>query len=372
MSTRPTPPATDPTAAGAEPAGSGGVWSARDTTPGEIEAALRELLKERHAESASFVPARVLNLVVVADREWRGEVQNRLERVGRYHASRTILCAVEPGREQIDARATMITADESLEPGQLAVGHEQVVLDVGPNHLDHLATIVDPLVVTDLATLVWSPHGHPDAVDSLLPIAQIVLIDSVGEPDPACAVQRAKQLAERAYIVDLAWLRSTPWRERVAAAFDPDQLRGELDRISTVTARHRSDSAIAGLLFLGWLAERLGWEPSSMRSQDGKMHGSALAPGHEVALRLEPDATMHAPGLAGITIETASGMTFSLDRGPGGMTARRRGREGRAREWTVMGASRGEYGILGEGIRQALLRDKLYAPALFAAERMVA
>ena len=31
-------------------------------------------------------------------------------------------------------------------------------------------------------------------------------------------------------------------------------------------------------------------------------------------------------------------------------------------EWTVMGASRGEAGILGEGIRQALLRDKSYGP----------
>jgi hypothetical protein len=30
----------------------------------------------------------------------------------------------------------------------------------------------------------------------------------------------------------------------------------------------------------------------------------------------------------------------------------------------VLGASRGEGGILGEGVRQALLRDPTYAPAL--------
>jgi hypothetical protein len=36
-----------------------------------------------------------------------------------------------------------------------------------------------------------------------------------------------------------------------------------------------------------------------------------------------------------------------------------------------MGASRGEAGILGEGIRQALLRDKMYAPALAAAEQLL-
>ena len=39
------------------------VWSAQDTSPDEIEAALRELLRQRHAEDATYVPARVLNLV---------------------------------------------------------------------------------------------------------------------------------------------------------------------------------------------------------------------------------------------------------------------------------------------------------------------
>ena len=50
----------------------------------------------------------------------------------------------------------------------------------------------------------------------------------------------------------------------------------------------------------------------------------------------------------------------------------RRTRRGGEREWTVLGASRGEGGILGEGIRQALVRDPTYAPALAAAAAMVA
>ena len=58
-----------------------GRWAAEDTSPGAIEAYLRELLKERFAEHDTFAPARVLNLVVVADDEWKGEIQNRLDRV---------------------------------------------------------------------------------------------------------------------------------------------------------------------------------------------------------------------------------------------------------------------------------------------------
>ena len=37
----------------------------------------------------------------------------------------------------------------------------------------------------------------------------------------------------------------------------------------------------------------------------------------------------------------------------------------------MLGASRGEAGILGEGIRQALLRDPTYMPALMAARAML-
>jgi Glucose-6-phosphate dehydrogenase subunit len=349
---------------------SGSVWAGRNTRPSEIEAALRELLKERHARSEAYAPARVLNLVVVADREWRGEIQNRLDRVGRYHASRTVLCSVEPRRDTIDAWATS-EGERPGKPTDISVLHEQVVLDVGPRHLEHLETIVDPLLVTDLPTVVWSPHGHPESVDALLGLAQIVLIDSISEPDPVAAVERAKQLAERAYLVDLAWLRSTPWRERVASTFDPRQWRGELGKISSVTVRHRPDSGVAGLLLLGWLASRLEWGTGSLLSRNGALYGTAHAHRQDVALRLDPDETISAPGLAGIAIETSSGLSISLDRGDGGLAARRRLPEGRESSWTVMGASRGEAGILGEGIRQALLRDMTYGPALSAAQSML-
>ena len=350
----------------------GGVWSEQDTTPAAIEAALRELLAEQYARDEAYVPARVINLVAVVDREWRGEILNRLEGMGRYHPSRTILCAVEDGRTTIDASVAMTTECEGgRKPGEIALTRERILLDLGPRHLENLNTIVDPLVVTDIATVVWSPHGHPEAVDALLQLTQVVLVDSVNEPEPAAAVARACSLAQEAYVVDLAWLRSTPWRERVAATFDPPQWREELRRISSVTVRHHAQSGVAGLLFCGWLASRLGWKPSSLMSANGALKGRAEARRQDVELALVPDAKMAVPGLAGIQIGTASGMTISLDRGPGGLSARREDRKGRTSTWTVLGASRGEAGILGEGIRQALLRDPTYAHALERAGAMV-
>jgi glucose-6-phosphate dehydrogenase assembly protein OpcA len=344
-------------------------WAAQDTTPGEIEAALRSMLKERHAENESFAPARVLNMVCVVDKAWSGEVANRLRRVGRYHASRTVVLAVDPGRTKLDAVAT-IASDVHPKAGEHALLRETVIVDVGEKHLPALDTIVDPLVITDLPTLLWSPHGHPEAIDKLLPLGQVVLLDSLDEPDLHDALSRAHELSHKAYVVDLAWLRSTPWRERVAATFDPDHLRPDLRIISSVTVRHNPDSTAAGLLLLGWLASRLGWEPSKLIPRNGSLAGKAHSRRQDVELCLQPDTTQTVRGLAGLTLETASGRHLELDRGPGGLRARYRNRKGDEREWTVLGASRGEPGILGEGIRQALLRDSTYGPALHAANAL--
>jgi glucose-6-phosphate dehydrogenase assembly protein OpcA len=342
------------------------VWSASDTSPAEVEAAIRRLVVERHQENAGYVPARALNMVCVVDRQWSGEVANRLRRVGRYHASRTVVCAIEPRRRTIDAVAS-VASDTEPERGEFALLRETIVITIGERHVPALDTIVAPLVVSDLSTVLWSPHGHPEAVDALLPLTQSVLYDSVDDPDPRAALHRACDLADRTYLVDLAWLRTTPWRERVAAYFDPPQVRRLLGAISAVTVRHNPDSEVPALLTLGWLSAQLGWRPGGLVRHDGGYAGTARARRQDVTVRMQ-EVHQGVPGLEAVEIETADGASFSLARGPGGLTARRVAPDGQERTWTVLGASRGEGGILGEGIRQALLRDPTYPRALRCAK----
>jgi glucose-6-phosphate dehydrogenase assembly protein OpcA len=345
------------------------VWSEQGTTPDAIEGALRGMLAARHAESGSFVPARVLNMIAFVEDAWSGEIANRLRGVGRYHASRLLVLSYEPGRERLDARAT-IASDEDPTPGALALLRETVIVKIGDRHLRDLITIADPLVITDLPTLLWSPHGHPEAVEMLLALAQAVLLDSVDEPLWREAIDRAGALSARTYVVDLAWLRSTPWRERVAATFDPPRLRGELDAIRSVSVRHHPASTVAAMLLVGWLATRLGWQVGPLKGRGGALAGTAQAAGGTVKLSLDAAPEQQVRGLAGLTMQTDSLRGLSLDRGPGGLHARISD-EGGERRWTIPGASRGEAGILGEGIRQALLRDPTYGPALGAAKAML-
>jgi hypothetical protein len=108
-----------------------------------------------------------------------------------------------------------------------------------------------------------------------------------------------------------------------------------------------------------------------MRAEGDVLSGTAQAERQEIALRLQAAPEQLVRGLAGLSIETASGIQLRLDRGTGGLRAHQRDAEGREHEWTILGASRGEAGILGEGIRQALLRDPTYRPALQAAQQML-
>jgi glucose-6-phosphate dehydrogenase assembly protein OpcA len=347
------------------------LWSEQGTTPDAIEAALRQLLIEAHTEREEVVPARVLNMIVFVDLDWTGEIANRLRGVGRYHASRLVVLAYEPKRERLDARVSVST-DDPVAPGEVALLRETVVVELGDKHLDDLVTITDPLVVTDLPTLLWSPHGHHEIADELLGLAQAVLVDSVEEPDYEEALDRAAMLSERAYVVDLAWLRSTPWRERVAAMFDPPWLRPELRLFSSVTVRHHPASTVAAGLLVGWLASRLEWEPARLLGAGGELSGKAHASRQDVSVRLQTAPELQVPGLQGLTIETAAGHRLRLDRGPGGLRARFSGPREPDREWTIPGASRGETGVLGEGIRQALLRDPTYLAALEDARTLLA
>ena len=344
------------------------VWSEQNTSPEAIEEACRVLLRERHAANKALAPARVLNLVVIVDWDGKEAVAHRLERVGRYHASRTVLCAVQQGRDMLDARVVM-SCEPPDEQAGLGLIREEIEIDIGPEHLAQIQTIVDPVIVSELPTMVWSPDGHEEAVEALAELTDVHLLDSGEAPEVGEAFAKALRLLRSSYVVDLAWLRTTPWRERLASSFDPPRRRRALAEIDGVAVRHRAGASASALLLVGWLASRLGWRVSPLTASDADtVEGRADADGRAIAVRIDPLA-QEAPGLAGVTISGGAKFSLSLDRGPGGLRAHGQMLSGVERSWRVLGASRGESGILGEGVRQALLRDPTYAPALAAASR---
>ena len=346
------------------------LWSERDTTPSAIAGALGTLLRTGHQDGSAHSPARALNLVVTVDGEWRGEVMNRLERVGRSHPSRTIVFAVEPGADTLDARVSISCANGSMQ-GAPAPCRERVEIAVGPRHLPRLNSIAGPILLADLPTVIWSPHRHEEAVASLTALADATLIDSLEEPSVERAIKGARSLAERTHLVDLAWLRDAPWRERIAALFEePDWRRAPLE-ISRVGLQHAAGSGMASLLLVGWLGSKLAWKARPLLPHEGSLYAKLRGRRQHVELQLGVAEGQVPPGLESVEIETASAAKISLRRHPGGFAAARKAPRGDERDWVVLGAVPGEQHVLGEGIRQTLLRDSAYDDALELTEELL-
>ena len=328
---------------------------------------MRRMLRVRHAENEQLAPARVLNLVVIVDREWKGEIANRLGRAGRYHGSRTILCAVQDGRSTLDAVAA-VSYDNPDD--RLGVMWERIEIDLGPEHLSALQTIIDPIIVSGLPTVLWAPHRHDDAVRALLGLIDVMLLDSDDFPSAAEAFERVFAVHDDAYVIDLAWLRTTPWRERLAASFDlPMRLRA-LAHVDELDIRHRDGSSASALLLAGWLASRLGWDPVPLELHTLDRREGNVRNGHGEVKIVMRETHQEAPGLGAVTISCLPELSLSLERGHGGLDATERLGDGTVKQWKILGASRGEGGILGDGIRQALLREPTYWPALKAAREL--
>ena len=238
--------------------------------------------------------------------------------------------------------------------------HEKVEIDLGPEHLRALQTIVDPVLVSELPTVLWSPHGHAEAVDAVCPLIDVMLLDSDDLDDPVDAFARAERLRKHVYMVDLAWLRTTPWRERLAATFDlPERLAAlrEIDGAGDPPPGG-VDGQRAAARRLAGLPAALGAQPSAavgrtagVRGGRRRRRGDRLA-AHRRAGGARAGRRHRVHGGRDRRCRCSAAWA--------GSTPTERDADGDERQWKILGASRGEGGILGEGIRQALLREPTY------------
>lgn len=327
-------------------------WASDDTEPSKIADALRRLEATRTAEGASVAPARALTFIVIVDPEHDDDVRAQLKALGQQRASRTIVIRRIPDRETLGGRAAVIQDD--------AIGHglrETIVLDVGPEDEMDLDGILDPLVITDVPTVAWVPQGDPRLLMLLRGIVQTVIIDGDRAMSVREALDDSRALREVGMRpIDMAWLRSAPWRVRLASLAQSPAFRAQLKEIETVDIETRPDSRVCGALLAGWLAERLEWTSGPPLLDASRKRVTAQL--HDVDQPL--------PGLAGITLTFRDGASRRLSRGPGGLRVTDTSPSGTVSERTVLGASRGGSGLLPSALRQVLLPDELDEDVLVA------
>lgn len=150
---------------------------------------------------------------------------------------------------------------------------EYITLRGTKEALNRVGDLVASLVVPDLPRFVWwkaTPNPEQELFQALATTSNCTVVDSSYFSDPESELLKMQELVENEiYVADLNWHRLSAWQELTAAAFDPPERRMSLGEIDSITIDYEKGNDSQALLFLGWFASRLGWEPLSYTVEYG-------------------------------------------------------------------------------------------------------
>ncbi|MGB3264816.1 MAG: glucose-6-phosphate dehydrogenase assembly protein OpcA [Microcoleus sp.] len=139
--------------------------------------------------------------------------------------------------------------------------------------LERVSAIVTALTISDLPTLLWwkaNPDADRGLFQRLAETSSSVIIDSSSFAECEAELLLMQSLIEEGIpIADLNWRRLAAWQELAAEAFDPPERRAAIREIDRVTIDYEKGNSSQALMYLGWLASRLGWRPVAFKQEEG-------------------------------------------------------------------------------------------------------
>jgi glucose-6-phosphate dehydrogenase assembly protein OpcA len=307
------------------------LWHGEDVTVQQVLDALSQVRAKFGRDEAGddeHVHPRncVMTLISVAPTEAHERVAQRTtEMIGSQHPSQAIVIREEaPLRgHHLDA---WITAEVQRPQGCCATECEIITIHVRGAAADHLATIIDPLLVSGVPTYLWwlgtPPFGHKELLDSLRVVDGLV-VDSARFEEPFSSFRRMSKLLKVAHhrlgLADLQWSRLRPWRETLAQFFTPFDRRAFLAGIAEVGVDYAGEgrgNRIAAALITGWMAGALGWKLKRATAGSGGVvvaHYEAGGRSIEVAFRSVQREHLAAGEVSAVRVAgAAQGTTFRV------------------------------------------------------------
>jgi glucose-6-phosphate dehydrogenase assembly protein OpcA len=232
---------------------------------------LEALDRLRRTGERTATRASVVTLVAVArDEAQRDQACDTTETLGMHHPGRTIVVqTADDGGDGIDARVRLI---EGSSEG-VRVWSEELTLTVRGPACQHLESLVEPLTLPDLPLAVWYVASQPEPNDALCDAAEVVLIDSK-ELGDAGAFAELLPISRKRTLIDLSWVRLTPWRLLLAGLFEGRVYRPYVTQVTS--AEVHGKPGVRDLLG-GWLASRL--DLQDVRLEDARHASMRLLAG---------------------------------------------------------------------------------------------
>jgi glucose-6-phosphate dehydrogenase assembly protein OpcA len=250
------------------------VWHANDVKLIEVITALNDVrVKFARAEAGDHEHAHprncVMTLLTVSSTQAEERRALRTCRIiGAQHPAQAIVI-----REDTAAHARAIDAwivtDVHRPDTACAVECEILTLHVPGAAADHVAALVDPLLISGVPTFLWwmgtPPFGRAELYDSLR-VCDALVFDSARFEEPYHAFRGLSRLISTAHhklgLADLQWSRLRPWREAIAQFFMPSDRRAFLSGITEVGIDYAGQgrgNRLAATMITGWIASSLGW-----------------------------------------------------------------------------------------------------------------
>ena len=260
-----------------------------------VEQIERELGKLRMNEDGTLgLRASVLNLIAVTDEESAEDVTRSVSKIAGRYPSRAIVLISDPeGETNLEFRLSAFCSVRG--GGGAQVCAEQITVHAEGPPAEHLESLAGPLLISDLPVFLWYPGSFSPSSPEFAGMASLadrVIVDSAATGDCACLREIAGLLEdpEAPAIGDLQWVMLSPWRALVAELFNPPGRAEELGKIYKVEVLHTPAGECRALLFVGWLASRLGWRTADVTRVEGGREVRFAGPSGEVVVELSPNS----------------------------------------------------------------------------------
>lgn len=140
--------------------------------------------------------------------------------------------------------------------------------------IERIAGMIPALLIGELPKFLWwkaTPDLENTLFKRLSEVCNSVIIDSSHSHEPETELLQVQELLESGIpLADLNWRRLAAWQELAAEAFDPPERRASIKEIDRVTLDYEKGNPAQPLMYLGWLASRLQWQPVSYENEGGE------------------------------------------------------------------------------------------------------
>jgi glucose-6-phosphate dehydrogenase-like protein OpcA len=233
-----------------------------DVTISDIERELARLREEiaPPGEHSSLRTSSMTHIAWVPE-AWERAAFETLAGLAERHPSRGIVLLPRPeeARDALDAEVDLrCFRTEGL---QREICAEVIAIRLNGSRAKAPASVVMPLLIPDLPVFLrWrgelplhAPHtdgavGAGQARPELVDIVDRLIVDSREWADPAQGFAQLTELFERVAVSDIAWARTEPWREAIAALW-PQVAEAGVLRVTGPESE--------ALLLVRWLRTRL-------------------------------------------------------------------------------------------------------------------